>query len=139
MKATVNAMIGDVVGELTGKIVGERIIRHHDAVMFEKTMESKGKIFGVDVTLFATMKVKERAMGGMYAKGNGVMFTATGEKVVLQGSGITIAGKDHMSMRGIRYAETMIPALARLNNVGLVFEIEMMKDGTVRDKIWEWK
>ena len=133
-------MIGDVIGELTGKIIGERIVRHHHGeVLFEKTMESKGKIFGMEMTLFATMKVRERPQGGMYAKGHGVLLTATGEKVILEGSGITVPAKDHMSMRGMRFAQTTIPALARLNNAGLAFEIEMMKDGTVRDKMWEWK
>ncbi len=140
MKAPVIDMIGDVIGELTGKIIGERIIRHHHGdVMFEKTMESKGKVFGTEVTLFATIRVRERPQGGMYAKGNGVLLTANGEKVVLRGAGISVPAKDHMSMRGMRYAQTAVPALARLNNVGLAFEIEMMKDGTVRDKMWEWK
>lgn len=140
MKAPVITMIGDVIGELTGKIIGERIVRHHHGeVMFEKTMESRGKILGTEVTLFATIKVRERPQGGMFAKGNGVLLTATGEKVILSGSGISIPGKDHMSMRGMRYAQTTIPAFARLNNVGLAFEIEMMKDGAVRDKMWEWK
>jgi hypothetical protein len=140
MEAPVINMIGDVVGELTGKIIGERIVRHHHGeVMFEKTLESKGKVFGVEVTLIATIKVRERPMGGMIAKGNGVLLTAKGEKVVLQGSAISIMGREHLSMRGIRYAQTSIPALARLNNVALVFEMEMMKDGTVQEKIWEWK
>lgn len=134
-------MIGDVIGELTGKIVGQRVIRCHSGeTKLERSMESKGKILGADVTLIATMKLKERWQGGMEAEGNGIMMTASGEKVILHGSGISIPGKGPgMSQRGVRYAQTTSPSLKRLNNVAIVFEIEVMPDGTVHDKMWEWK
>jgi hypothetical protein len=134
-------MIGDMIGELTGKIVGQRIIRHHmNGMKIERTMESKGKILGSDATLTATIKSWERPQGGMYSKGNGIMMTMKGEKVLLHGSGITISGTGPgMKMRGVRYAETTSPSLGRLNNVALVFEMELMPDGTFHDKWWEWK
>ena len=67
-------------------------------------------------------------------------MTAKGEKVILHGSGISVAGKGPgVTMRGIRYAQTASASLARLNNVGMVFELEIMPDGTVHDKWWEWK
>ncbi|HVP93567.1 MAG TPA: hypothetical protein VMS89_00165 [Methanoregulaceae archaeon] len=134
-------MIGDMIGELTGKIVGQRIIRRRmNELKLERTLESKGKIFGTDVTFIATTRLMERPQGGMYNWGNGVMMTSKGEKVVLHGSGISITGMGAgMSIRGVRYAQTTSPALSRLNNVALVFEIEVMPDGTYRDKMWEWK
>ena len=135
-------MIGDVIGELTGKIVSQRLVRHWHGgeLKLEKTMESKGKILGKEVTLLATLQLKERPQGGMYAEGNGVMMTATGEKVILHGSGITTAMKGMaISQRGVRYAQTASPAFSRLNNVAIVFEIEILADGTVHDKMWEWK
>jgi hypothetical protein len=140
MKAPVITMIGDVVGELTGKIIGERIIRsHHGVLKVEKTMESKGKILGVDVTLLGTFVAMERPQGGMYAEGNGMLMTMTGDKVTLHGSGISVPGKTGMNMRGVRYAQTTAPAFIRLNNVALAYELEVKPDGTVRDKWWEWK
>jgi hypothetical protein len=42
-------------------------------------------------------------------------------------------------MRGSRYAQTTSPALKRLNEVAIVFEIEISPDGTIRDRWWEWK
>jgi hypothetical protein len=131
-----------MIGELTGKIIGQRIIRHHHTtdVKLERTMESKGKILGTDVTFIATIKMRERTQGGMYAEGDGVMMTMKGEKVILHGSGVSVAAKGTgMSMRGIRYAQTTAPALSRLNMVPLVFEMEIMPDGTYHDKWWEWK
>jgi hypothetical protein len=134
-------MIGDMIGELTGKIVGQRVIRrHHGELKIEKSMESKGKILGMDVTFIATVKFRERLQGGMYVEGNGIMMNMKGEKVILHGSGISIPGKGPgMSMRGVRYAQTTSPSFSRLNNVALVFEIETMPDGTSHEKMWEWK
>ena len=135
-------MIGDVIGELTGKVVGQRVIRRHHTgeLKLERTIEAKGKILGTEVTFIATTKTRERPQGGMYTWGNGVMMTMKGEKVMLHGSGISVGGKGPgMNMRGVRYAQTAAPSLSRLNNAALVFELEVMPDGTVHDKWWEWK
>ena len=134
-------MIGDMIGELTGKLVGQRVLRrHHGEIRIEKSMESKGKILGMDVTFNATIKFRDRLQGGMYVSGNGIMTTTKGDKVILHGSGISVPGKGPgMSMRGVRYAQTASPSFSRLNNVALVFEIEAMPDGTSHEKMWEWK
>jgi hypothetical protein len=134
-------MIGEMIGELTGKFVGQRVIRDHKGMLkIEKTMESKGKILGMDVTFVATINNMERPQGGMYSEGNGVLMSTKGEKVILHGSGVSIGGKGpNVSIRGARYAQTSSPSFSRLNNVALVFEIETMPDGTVHDKWWEWK
>ena len=135
-------MMGDMIGELTGKVVGQRIIRRHHTgeLKIERTMESKGKILGTEVTFIATIKSWERPLGGMYSEGNGIMMTMKGEKVIFHGSGISVEAKGTgMSMRGVRYAQTASPYLARLNNGALIFEMEMMPDGTFHDKWWEWK
>lgn len=134
--------IGDMIGELTGKIIGQRIMRRHHTgeLKTERTIESKGKILGTDVTFLATIISWERSHGGTYAWGNGVITTMKGEKVILHGSGISVTGKGPgMNMRGVRYAQTASPSFSRLNNVALVFELEMLADGTVHDKWWEWK
>jgi hypothetical protein len=135
-------MIGEMIGELTGKIAGQRIIRHHHTtdVKLERTLDSKGKVLGTDVTFIATIRMREREQGGMYAEGDGIMMTSKGEKVILHGSGISVAMKGMgWSMRGIRYAQTKAPSLSRLNNAAFVFEMEIMPDGTYHDKWWEWK
>lgn len=134
-------MIGEMVGEMTGNVVGQRLTRHYGGELkIERTMESKGRILGTEVTLLATFWSKERPQGGMFSKGNGIMMTQTGEKAVLHGSGIRVPGKESgLSLRGVRYLQTSSPALSRLNDVALVFEIEIDPDGTVQDRMWEWK
>ena len=134
-------MLGDMIGEMTGKVTGRRLISHYGKdPKIESTMESRGKILGTNVTLIATFWSKERRQGGMYSKGNGILMTESGDKAVLHGSGISIPGKGPgWSMRGSRYLQTSSPALSRLNDVVLVFEIEIDPDGTVHDRMWEWK
>jgi len=136
-------MLGEMLGELTGKIVGQRVVPHHHRgghLKIERTMESKGKILGQDVTLLATFWVIERPQGGMFSKGHGVLMTKDGGKAILRGAGISVPSKGMgWSMRGTRYAQTTSPALKRLNEVALAFEIEITPDGMVKDKWWEWK
>ncbi|HMA05416.1 MAG TPA: hypothetical protein VKO45_05760 [Methanomicrobiales archaeon] len=128
---------------MSGKIVGRRIISGYHMggpLKLESTIESKGKILGQDVTFVATFWQMERPQGGMFAKGHGVLMTKDGGKAVLRGAGITTAMKGGgWSSRGSRYAQTTVPALKKLNEAALVFELEISPDGTVKDKWYEWK
>ena len=134
-------MIGEMLGELTGKIVGQRIVSHMGGpTKIESTMETKGKILGQEVTLLATFWRMERPQGGMFSKGHGVLMTKDGGKVILRGAGVSVPSKGPgMSMRGTRYGQTTSPALKRLNDVAILFEIEVTPDGMVKDKWYEWK
>ncbi|MDD1669481.1 MAG: hypothetical protein LUO97_06730 [Methanomicrobiales archaeon] len=136
-------MLGEMLGELTGKIVGHRIVSGYHMggpLKMESTMETKGKILGQEVTLIATFWRMERPQGGMFSKGHGVLMTKDGGKVMLRGAGVSVPSKGPgMSMRGTRYGQTTSAALKRLNDMAILFEIEITPDGTIKDKWWEWK
>jgi hypothetical protein len=134
-------MIGEMLGELTGKIVGQRIVSHMGGpIKLERTMETKGKILGQEVTFLATFWSMERPQGGMFSKGHGVLMTKDGGKAMVRGAAISVPSKGPgWSMRGSRYIQTTSPALKRLNEVAVVFETEITPDGMVHDKWWEWK
>ena len=136
-------MIGEMLGELTGKIVGQRIISGYHMggpLKIERTMESKGKILGQEVTFLATFWAMERPQGGMFSKGHGVLMTRDGGKAIARGAGVSVASKGPgMSMRGSRYIQTTVPALKRLNDAAILFEIEITPDGMIKDKWYEWK
>jgi hypothetical protein len=134
-------MIGNEIGELTGKTIGIRLGHHYGGPMkLERTIESKGTVYGTEVTFIATTWAVERQHGGTYVKGHGVMMTRTGEKVEAQGSGISFPTRDGgWSARGVRYFQTGSAALKKLNDVAAVFEIEIAPDGSYKDKMWEWK
>ena len=60
-------MIGDMVGELTGKVIGQRIVRHHHGgggLKIERTIEMKGKVLGEDVTVQRYVLVEGAAARG---------------------------------------------------------------------------
>ncbi|MDD1675938.1 MAG: hypothetical protein LUQ17_04540 [Methanomicrobiales archaeon] len=136
-------MIGEMVGELTGKVIGQRIVRHHHGgggLKIERTVESKGKVLGEEVTMLATFWSTERPQGGMAARGHGILMTAKGEKAMVKGMGISVSHKGAgWSMRGARFMQSSAPALKRLNDVALVFEMDISPDGAIHDKWWEWK
>jgi hypothetical protein len=134
-------MIGEMIGELTGKTVGQRLVHHWGGPMkLERTIDAKGKIYGTEVSFLATTWSMERPHGGMYTKGHGVMMTMNGEKAEATGSGIGSMKKGGgWSVRGARYFQTTSPALKKLNDAAILFEIEILPDGTYHDKMWEWK
>ena len=105
----------------------------------ERTLESRGKILGTEVTFLATTYSMERRQGGMFSKGSGILMTAKGEKAELHGAGISVLKGGAWSIRGTRYLQTTAAAFKRLNDVALPFEIEISPDGTYHDKWWEWK
>ena len=135
-------MIGEMLGELSGKIVGQRVVSHYGGghLKIERTMESEGKILGEEVTLLGTFWAKERPQGGMFSRGHGILMTRGGEKAMVRGAGISVPSKGPgWSMRGSRYVQTTSAALKKLNEVAIVFEIEVSSNGTVQDRWWEWK
>jgi hypothetical protein len=135
-------MIGEMLGELTGKIIGQRIVSHYDGghLKIERTMETKGRILGHEVTFLATFWSMERPQGGMFSKGHGVLMLRDGEKAMVRGAAISVPSMGPgWSMRGSRYIQTKSPLLKRLNEVAIVFETEITPDGMVHDKWWEWK
>ena len=136
-------MLGEMLGELNGRIVGQRVVSGYhmgSPLKIESTMETKGKILGQEVTLIATFSRRERPQGGMISMGQGILMTKDGGKAMLRGAGVSVTPKGPgWSMRGTRYAQTAVPALKRLNEAALLFEIEIAPDMTVKDKWWEWK
>ncbi len=134
-------MIGEMVWDVSGKVVGQRVVHHHGkGLKIERTIEGKGKVLGEDVTILGTFWSKERPQGGMVSMGNGILMTAKGEKAVIKGVGISVQHKGPgWSFRGTRFVQTGSAALSRLNDVALVFEMDFAPDGTFHDKNWEWK
>ncbi|RXE55723.1 hypothetical protein ABH15_05660 [Methanoculleus taiwanensis] len=67
-------------------------------------------------------------------------MTGSGGVAVLHDSGIRVP-KDGSgwSVRGVRHLRTTSPVMSRLNDLPLAFEVEIDPDGTVHDRMWEWK
>jgi len=132
-------MLGELVGESTGKRIVRRVLSMEPPTV-EVSFEEGGKLLGASVTGFGTYTSVVRPDGSIFGEGQGGMFTTDGEMIAWKGSG---AGKfkdrGAVSYRGMVYYRTASQKLARLNNMAAAFEYEVDPEGKTATKIWEWK
>jgi hypothetical protein len=132
-------MLGDMLGESTGKRLVRRVLAT-EPPSAEISFEDSGKMLGTSTTGFGTYTSVVRADGSIYGEGQGVMMTQDGEMISWKGSGLgKFKDKGAVSYRGILYYRTASQKLARLNNAAGVFEYEVDAAGNTVTKIWEWK
>ncbi|HXB75760.1 MAG TPA: hypothetical protein VNY05_46440 [Candidatus Acidoferrales bacterium] len=132
-------MLGDLIGETTGKRIVRRVLSS-DPLKVEVSFEESGTMLGTPVMGFGTYSSVVRADGSIYGEGEGAMATADGELVSWKGSGLGKFGAGGaVSYRGILYYRTASQKLALLNTVAGVFEYEVDADGKTQTKVWEWK
>jgi len=136
-------MLGEQIGELTGKVTGTRVLPGEDYryVKMEVSMQQSGQILGVPAVDIATYTVFERIPGQLYGEGRGIT-QAGDEGAIWNGHGIGKMSGQGMAM-SFRYSIAFQAGgsgkLARLKDVLVVGEHELDEDGNTRSKIWEWK
>ncbi len=136
-------MLGEMIGELQGKITARRVLPFEDeglAPKAESSAEFSGKILGVEITGIATALSVMRA-GGLYLEGRGIIMTKDGEMIYFteQGIGKYIEQGSASSWRGSMFPQTQSQKLARLNSIVVVWEYEVDEDRNIHGKLWEWK
>ena len=133
-------MLGDKIGEETGKITGQRVLPRDGAPTVETSFQATGTIYGVIHTTIATYRATMRPDGNLYGEGQGVLMAPNGESATWKGSGLGKFGPGGtLSYRGAIYYQTASPVWQRLNQVAAVFEYEVDADGNTVGRIWEWK
>jgi hypothetical protein len=134
-------MLGDKIGETTGKVTGRRVLPSAGGgPRMEITFEDAGKVLGVDVREVGTYSSAMRADGTLYGEGQGVVMGKGGEQATWVGQGVgTIKPDGSVSYRGAVYYQTASSAWSRLNKVASVFEHEVDAQGNARSQLWEWK
>lgn len=136
-------MLGEKVGELRGKIMGQRVLPPEGSLpKFETTVELSGTILGVASTFTGTFWSVLRADGKIYAEnpGQGVLMTGDGDMALFRAAGLggfTGRGSAN-SLRGAAYWETTSQELARLNREAHVFEYDADENGEAGVTFWEW-
>ena len=132
-------MLGDLLGETTGKRLVRRVISVEPPTA-EISLEESGKMLGANTNGFGTYTSSVRADGSIYGEGQGLLMSQDGDAVTWKGSGLgKFKERGAVSYRGILYYRTASQKLARLNNAIGVFEYEVDPEGNTRTKIWEWK
>jgi hypothetical protein len=135
-------MLGDILYEEKGKTTGVRVLSSDGGeVTVEVTLQTQGRILGMEESSLWTYSSKTRADGTIVGEGKGFMTTKDGDVVNLIGSGGAKArGSDgSVHYRGVIYFHTRSQKLSNLNGATGVFEYDVDAAGNTVAKVWEWK
>jgi hypothetical protein len=134
-------MLGDKIGEMSGKINSQRVLANPGGgPKMETSFQASGTLLGINVKETGTYCTVVRQDGTLYGEGQGVTRTKDGKIATWTGHGVGTMKKDGTaSYRGALYYQTTPTRLARLNKVALLFEYEVDTDGNTRSEYWEWK
>lgn len=131
-------MLGDQIGEETGKVTGFRVV---DAAgpKAEVSIQTKGKILGSDYQGRATYTSEIQPGGFLFGEGQGIYMAGDGMAVWKgQGTG-TLNPGGGVSYRGTIHFVTATGKLAKLAGMVGVFEHNSDANDNVASKLWEWK
>jgi hypothetical protein len=135
-------MLGEKIGEDRGKIISQRVLQPEgSSPRFEVTVQTNGKLLGIDVSETATYVSTIGPGNSMFGEGTGVLTTKDGEVLIWRGVG---AGRptgrgQATSWRGSVCFTSLPPRFSRLNGVACLFEHECDENGNVEAKTYEWK
>lgn len=133
-------MLGEQIGESRGKRTGRRVLSVDGGFKVEVSLESVGKLCGIEVNEVATYWSQSRPDGSLFGEGHGVVVSPDGSAATWKGQGAgKFVGGGAVSYRGAVFYNSASPKLARLNTVAAVFEFEVDAEGNTRTKTWEWK
>lgn len=136
-------MLGDKIGEESGKLIGTRILPGEGGrfMKMEVTFQMQATYLGQKGTDMGTYVAYERIPGQIYGEGQGVFMSDEGEGVIWNGFGVATPTGEGMGMKwaaAVTY-QTNSKKLARLNGVVGMVEHETDAQGNSKAKAWEWK
>lgn len=133
-------MLGELIGETTGKMSGQRVI-DLEGPTTETNVSSIGTLRGISVTQMLTYVAGQTSKGIIHGIGKGIISTEDGEIATFTGEGIgRFDSTGGLKWRGAMFFHTSSAGkLEFLNNVVGVFESNVDTSGNFTDKIWEWK
>ncbi len=134
-------MLGEKIGELTGKITARRVLPNTGGMpQMETSFEASGKMLGVDETEVGTYRSWMRPDGTLQGEGQGIVMGKGGESGAWTGSGVGTIKKDgSVSYRGALYFQTTSSAWSRLNGLAVLFEFDVDPQGHTKAQLTEWR
>jgi hypothetical protein len=134
-------MLGEMIGEETGKIYGTRVLPYEGgATRIENSMRATGKLLGVEVTNIATIWGAIRPDGTLYIEGQGIVMAKDGGSATFVGWGFgRFTANGGVSYRGGINCPNATGSLERLNSAIIPYEAEADADQNITWKFWEWK
>ena len=134
-------MLGEKIGEHSGKITGQRVLEvNRGSPTVETSFRATERILGVEAATIATYRAVLRPDGYLYGEGQGAVRGSNGEVATWIGQGVgRFTSGGGVSYRGAIYYQTSSEGWARLNGIAAVFEYDIDGEGNTRGSIWEWK
>ncbi len=133
-------MLGELIGELKGKITGQRVL-DAEGPTIETNVSASGMFAGAQVRVTLTYRGRPLSDRLLHGGGNGVLMSAEGDMAAYTGEAIgKIDSSGSPSWRGsLFYKSSSTGKLASLNNLIGVFESAVDAEGNFSEKTWEWK
>jgi len=136
-------MLGEKIGELTGRVIGTRVLPGDDYryMKMEVTVQQSGQVYGQEGTDIGTYTIFERVPGQIYGEGQGMLSTSSAG-AIWNGHGVGRATGEGMatSIRfSIAFQAGSDGPLARLNQVLVIGEHDVDSQGNTKTTFWEWK
>jgi hypothetical protein len=136
-------MLGEKLGELRGKVMGQRILPPEgEHPKCETSFEISGTVLGVQATVMGTYWSIVRQDGTLYGEcpWQGIIMTKDGDMGTWSGAGVgRFTGEGAaVSFRGALYFQIASKKLAPLNSIAVPYEWDVDAQGAARIEIWEW-
>ena len=134
-------MLGDKLGNVTGKVVLRRVLAAGaSATRVETNQKGAGTLLGVDFREMGTYESELRPDGTLYGSGQGLYMGSGGEMATWIGHGVgTMLKGGGSRFRGAIYVYSTSEKWQRLNAVAGVFEYEVDADDNYKATLTEWK
>ena len=130
-------MLGDMIGELKGKLTGSRVLSVECCPKIEVSVQGIGKIIGIDVTDIGTFWEMIKEDGSLYGEGQGVMMSNEGEIVTWEAQGLGKTKGKGAEWRVSVFFNTHSIKLSHLNNIMGIVVFEIDDEGNTKEKVWE--
>ena len=136
-------MLGDKLGELRGKVTGQRVLPPAGlGPKVETSFEISGTLRDVAVTMLGTYWSTVWPDGSLYGEcpDQGLLMSGDGALGQWSGTGVGSFTGDGpaVSFRGAIYVHGATGALAALNGVAIVYEWDIDAQGNGQAAFWEW-
>src|SRR5437899_3087664 len=119
-------MIGEKLGEDTGKTTGRRVLSVDGGPVIETSGTGTGTMLGVQYHSFVTYTGKMQADGTIAGEGIGVMMGKGGENASFTAKGVgRLLPAGGVSWRGAFFFQTTATKWTRLNSIATLFEVEI--------------
>jgi hypothetical protein len=133
-------MLGEQIGEETGKVTARRVISVDGAPKIEVTLQGTGKLLGIEARSTITYVAAVRPDGTLYGEAQGLVLGKGDERATFKGAGVgKLLDGGAVSYRGATYYYSDSPSLRRLNGIAVIFEYSADADGNTKSKAWEWR